>query len=151
MAFIFLPPSACSSPPSTPTPLPSRRPRRSFLQSTICAAAALMLPLPTFAHPSAKSGKQWSSADLCASCGGSGRQRCALCDGNGVFAVDDAVVQYSHECPNCMGKGDVRCPACIGLGLREVRGILRDGMSFRDPFLFSSFFSSSIWGAGGDN
>lgn len=128
MAFIFLPPSACKTTPSTPPPSVSSRPRRSFLQFTICAAATLVLPLSTSARPSAKSGKQWSEEDLCASCGGSGRQRCALCDGNGIFSVDDSVVQYSEKCPNCMGRGDVRCPACIGLGLREVRGILRNGM-----------------------
>lgn len=106
----------------------TKRPRRVFLRLASAVSISLLLQQrPSSASETLKGTKEWKREELCDDCGGRGKQSCSLCEGTGVYSVDDSVVQQDHVCPNCQGVGTIRCLACIGLGLADTKGILRNG------------------------
>jgi hypothetical protein len=93
------------------------------------------------AGPAPDTSAEWPPESLCRACRGRGTQPCALCNGSGIFAVDDGfVTPYKTTCPNCGGAGHLRCPKCIGLGLADTRGILRDGTLAPNRFRHSRYW-----------
>lgn len=102
--------------------------RRAFIRLSVCVVASVLVPkAESQQHPNKLPTRDWQEEDLCYHCSGRGKQPCSLCEGTGLFSIDDSVVQQTLSCPNCAGQGSVRCPACIGLGLANTKGILRDG------------------------
>src|SRR6185369_1612285 len=56
----------------------------------------------------------------CFSCGGTGKERCARCQGGGkvVHMIGGAwgSTSWTDRCPECSGTGRMKCRACNGAG-----------------------------------
>jgi DnaJ-class molecular chaperone len=57
----------------------------------------------------------------CSACGGSGRQTCSNCNGQGQVWHDEGALTSEgyYDCPHCDG-GDKVCVYCDGAGEKDV-------------------------------